>query len=123
YVPSATAVMTAAGRRLALGRTVAVQLAASFLNRLTPGGIGGMGTNARYLEPSGLTRAEAVTAVALPSVAGVTVHAVLLATSAVLFDWRGLPSGRLPRRGHVLLVVLGGLIVLGLILRTPLGRR
>jgi len=76
YLCAAVALMGASGRRLALGRTWAVQVAAAFTNRLLPAGLGGMGTNVRYLEASGALRPAAVAAVALSSVAGFVVHLV-----------------------------------------------
>jgi len=78
YVMAALALMAASGRALALGRTLAAQLAAAFTNRLAPAGVGAMATNVRYLEATGLGRARAVTAVALNSMAGLFVHTIAI---------------------------------------------
>jgi uncharacterized membrane protein YbhN (UPF0104 family) len=56
YLMAAVEIRDAAGRPLPLGRTTMAQLASSVANRLSPGGVGGMGVNVRYLERSGLAR-------------------------------------------------------------------
>jgi hypothetical protein len=53
YWCSALALRAAVGRRLPLGRTVLVQLAASAANRITPGGLGGAAVNGRFLTTQG----------------------------------------------------------------------
>lgn len=79
YLAAAVALMGAAGRRMDLGQTWAAQVAAAFTNRLVPAGLGGMGTNIRYLEAAGMQRPAAVAAVALNSMAGFVVHVVAVA--------------------------------------------
>lgn len=84
YLMAAVALEGAAGRRLALGRTWAVQVAAAFTNRLAPAGLGGMGTNVRYLEAAGSSRPNAVAAVGLNSAAGFLVHLVAIVVAVPL---------------------------------------
>jgi undecaprenyl-diphosphatase len=79
YVAAGIALIGASPRPLAVGRTIVVQLAAAFTNRLAPAGLGGMATNIRYLERAGAERPEAITAVGVNSVAGFVVHAIALA--------------------------------------------
>jgi undecaprenyl-diphosphatase len=76
YLMAAIALIGAAGQRLAVGRTWAVQIAAAFTNRLAPAGLGGMATNVRYLEAAGSPRPAAMTAVGVNSAAGFLVHLV-----------------------------------------------
>jgi undecaprenyl-diphosphatase len=99
YATAALALMGASPRGLAFGRTVNVQLATSFANRLTPYGLGATAVNERYLERSGLPRATAVAVVALTVGAGAVLHVLELAGVGV---WLGrsrlllasaLPSG------------------------------
>jgi uncharacterized membrane protein YbhN (UPF0104 family) len=85
YAMAALSLTAASGRALAFRRTVAAQLAAAFTNRLAPAGIGAMATNVRYLEATGMTRAGAVTAVGLDSIAGFVVHVVALGAVAAAF--------------------------------------
>ncbi len=123
YVAAALAQLGAVDRPLAFGRTTAVQLASSFSNRLTPGNLGGMGVNVRYLERSGLTRGDAVAAVGLNSVAGGIVHVVALAGTAVLFGRTGVGKVKLPDGWPVLAATVAVLVVVGVALWTPLGHR
>ena len=61
FVMAAVALTAATPHRLRFRRTMAVQVAAAFTNRLAPAGLGGMATNVRYLEGCGLGRADALT--------------------------------------------------------------
>jgi undecaprenyl-diphosphatase len=99
YVAAALVLMGASPRPLAFGRTVNVQLASSFANRLMPYGLGGAAVNERYLERCGLPRATAVAAVAVTVSAGAVLHLLELLGAGV---WVGksrvmlaseLPSG------------------------------
>jgi undecaprenyl-diphosphatase len=85
YAMAALSLAAASGQALGFGRNYAAQFAAAFTNRLLPAGVGAMATNVRYLERAGSSRADAVTAVGLDSVAGVIVHAVALVAVASLF--------------------------------------
>ncbi|NUS44540.1 MAG: TIGR00374 family protein, partial [Mycobacteriaceae bacterium] len=78
YATASLAVMGASPRPLAFGRTVIVQLATSFANRLMPYGLGGSAVNERYLERAGLPRATALAALAVLVGSGVTLHVLEL---------------------------------------------
>ncbi len=73
-------------RRLHFGRTVIVQFAAMFINRLLPAGIGALGTNYAYLRHEGHRPAQASGIVALNNVMGFIGHAVLLLSVLVGFS-------------------------------------
>jgi glycosyltransferase 2 family protein len=108
---------------LAYGRTFVTQLASSFSNKITPAGLGGMGVNVRYLERSGVSKGDAVGAVALNGTVGFVVHIGALIVSATLLGHTGLPHVHLPS-GWVLLVaaaVLSSLV--GIVLETSFGRK
>ncbi|MDQ6938212.1 MAG: lysylphosphatidylglycerol synthase domain-containing protein [Actinomycetota bacterium] len=112
--------MGANATRLALGRTWAVQVAAAFTNRLAPAGIGGMGTNIRYLQAAGSDRAGAATAVALNSVAGFLVHTLGVLVIVPLLGVAGgnhrIPSAPdLPDHWPVVVAVLAVLVAAGLV--------
>jgi undecaprenyl-diphosphatase len=79
YIAAGIALIGASPQPLAVGRTIVVQVAAAFTNRLAPAGLGGMATNIRYLERAGAERPEAITAVGVNSVAGFIVHVIALA--------------------------------------------
>jgi len=123
YLGAALGQMGAVSQRLALLRTTAVQVASSFANRLTPGSIGGIGINVRYLVNAGIDRAEAIGAVALNTVAGVVVHLVGLVVALALLSRSEVGSTKLPRGWPVLAAVVVALAGLGLALRSPGGRR
>ena len=125
YVMAAIALLGAVGQTLAFGRTLAVQLASSFANRLVPGGFGGMGTNARYLQRSGIDGHVAIGAVATTVAAGVLVHVLGLVISIVLFGGTGgFPERNpLPEGWELLVAVVVVSVVLGIVLWSPLGRR
>jgi glycosyltransferase 2 family protein len=108
---------------LAYGRTFITQLASSFANKITPAGLGGLGINTRYLERSGVTKGDAVGAVALNGTVGFVVHVAALVVSAVLLGHTGLPSVHLPS-GWVLLVLIAVLLsVVGIVSETSFGRK
>jgi uncharacterized membrane protein YbhN (UPF0104 family) len=77
YAMAAACSIGATTVRLAMGRTVVMQVASSFVNRFVPGGVGGAVLNVRYLERAGARRTEAVTANALNNAAGLAVHLAL----------------------------------------------
>ena len=88
---------------LAFGRTVVTELASSFTNKITPAGVGGAGVNVRYLQRSGVSREDAIGAVALNGTTGLVVHVLVLALSAVLLGNVGIGHVHLPS-GWTLLV-------------------
>lgn len=82
-----------------------------------------MGINVRYLVRSGVSKDDAVGAVALNGTVGFVVHIVALVLSAVLLGHTGLPSVHLPN-GWVLLVAVAVLLsVVGIVLETSFGRK
>ncbi len=108
---------------VAFGRTFVTQLASSFANKITPAGLGGMGINVRYLERSGVSKEDAVGAVALNGTVGFVVHVVALALSASLLGHTGLPHVHLPD-GWILLAAAAVVSsVAGVVLETSFGRK
>ncbi|MBH0781060.1 lysylphosphatidylglycerol synthase domain-containing protein [Nocardia bovistercoris] len=117
YIAAGVAVLGVSPRPLALGRTVAVQLATSFANRLAPYGLGGTAVNERYLERSGVPRATSVAAVAVIAASGVTLHLLQLLGAGI---WLGrsrefldsaLPSGWVLLIGFVVAMTVIGIAV------------
>ncbi|MFK0108234.1 flippase-like domain-containing protein [Streptomyces sp. NPDC091217] len=110
--------------RLPFWATYQVQFASSFLNRITPGNVGGMALNLRYLQKTGIETGAATASVGIQSLAG-AVSNVVVAT--VFFTAAGqrhggvhldLPVGRYALPAIVLVLAAGGLLGL-----TPPGRR
>jgi undecaprenyl-diphosphatase len=123
YPAAALARLGSVEAPLPLGTTTAVQLAGSFVNRLSLGNLGGAGLNERYLERHGLERPAALAGVAAAAAAGVLVHLAGLAVALILVGRAGIPAAHLPHRWPFLVAVVAALGVAGLSLRAPLRRR
>ena len=65
-------------------RTLAAQVAASFVNLMAPSSLGGAALNARYLERSGIDPALAVATVGVTQVAALVVHLAVLLVFGVM---------------------------------------
>ncbi len=76
YCCSAVALSAAAGRRLPFGRTLLVQFAAAAANRVTPGGVGGMAVNARYLRTRALSTGAVGAALSLSAIAHIAIATI-----------------------------------------------
>jgi uncharacterized membrane protein YbhN (UPF0104 family)/membrane-associated phospholipid phosphatase len=125
YFAAALAMMGAVERPLAFGRTTLVQLAGSFMNRLAPKGLGGLGINEHYLERAGVERPVAVASIALNMAAGLVVGVLTLAVASALLGLRGVEQMHLPKNWPYLVVFLLAITVLGLglFLRSSATRR
>ena len=123
YVGTALNVMGSVPDRIRFTPTLLTQLASSFMNRITPAKVGGLATNVRYLQKSGVDASVAISGVGISAVASFIVHMTLLILSAVLVGQNASDFIELPSNT----VVLGGLVVLftlsGLIAFVPFGRR
>ncbi|MBC6469749.1 flippase-like domain-containing protein [Actinomadura alba] len=64
--------------RLPLGRTILVQLAASFVKLVAPAAVTGVAVNSRYLQRSGVRPGPAVASVGASQLSGMVVHVLLL---------------------------------------------
>jgi len=123
YLASAIAIMGAVPQRLPLWPTVLAQGASSFVNRASPGNVGGMALNARYLQKCGVEPTAGVAAVGVNTIMGAAVHLVMLVT---FFAWagRGLSKViKLPSGSKLLLILAIVVAVAGLVLASRPGRR
>ncbi|TDC90921.1 YbhN family protein [Actinomadura sp. 7K507] len=78
FVSSAVALRAASGRPIPLYQTTLTQFTASAANRVTPGGLGAVAVNTRYLVCRGLPLPQAAVTVAAVQVAGVPADLLLL---------------------------------------------
>ncbi|WP_030944339.1 lysylphosphatidylglycerol synthase transmembrane domain-containing protein [Streptomyces sp. NRRL S-646] len=110
--------------RLPFGPTYQVQFASSFLNRITPGNVGGMALNLRYLQKTGIETGAATASIGVQSLAGAVANTVV---AAVFFAAAGqhhggvhldVPAGKYALPVIALVLATGGLLGL-----TPPGRR
>ena len=116
YLCSAVALCAAAGRRLPLGRTVLVQLAAAAANRLTPGGVGGAAVNGRYLTTQGMSAGEASAAITLTAVMHVVVAIAGFLAFAPAVTRLAWVRSRFGLRGWGLLWVLIAVVAVALLI-------
>ncbi len=99
--------------RLHLGRTVAIQVASAFTNRLLPAGIGGLTINVEYLHRARHTLPQALTVAGANNGIGLLGHGILLA-GAVVFS-HGALVDRLHIRIGMWSWVLTGCILLAIV--------
>jgi undecaprenyl-diphosphatase len=121
YLGAGLGMVGAIPMRLSLGSVTMAQLASSFSNRVTPAKVGGMATNVRFLQKKGIPLATSASAVGLNTVAGIVVHvSLLLLLGAVASRTVEVP---LPDAKITGLVVGGLILVSGLLMLLPIGRR
>jgi uncharacterized membrane protein YbhN (UPF0104 family)/membrane-associated phospholipid phosphatase/tRNA A-37 threonylcarbamoyl transferase component Bud32 len=123
YLAAAVAQLGAVDPPLALGRTTLAQVASSFVNRLTPASLGGMGLNVRFLERAGLDRSAAVAAVAVNTAAGALLHVLGLFVAATLIGRARVGAAHIPKGWPLLVALAATLAAGGLVLWSPLGRQ
>lgn len=123
FVAAALAQRGAVARRLPLYPMTMVQVACSFVNRVTPAGTGGLGLNERHLERSGLPRPAALAAIGLNALAGAVVHALGVAVAIAALGRAGIGGAPLPRGWGVLVAVTIGFAIAGIVLLSPLRKR
>jgi uncharacterized membrane protein YbhN (UPF0104 family)/tRNA A-37 threonylcarbamoyl transferase component Bud32 len=104
------------------GNAIEVSLAGSFVNRITPAGIGGIGLNLRFMQKAGANTTEAASRWGVNALAGGVVHVSLTALFVLWAGKNGAFDFRLPKMP--LLVALGViLVVAGVVFLLPYGRR
>ena len=123
YVASAISLAGCVAIRLPFWPLLTAQFASSFINRISPANVGGMGLNARFLQKSGVEPAAGVTAVGVNAVAGLMVHLGLIAIFFTVAGRQLSGTFKLPSPSKVLLGL--GIIaaVVGLTLATRRARR
>lgn len=115
YTAAAATYGFLAFKPLAYSQTLLVQLAAMFVNRLLPGGLGALGANYAYLRRRRHTAAQATTTVAVNNLIGLIGHSLLVVVALALSTGRIMAGP--PGHGQVwvtaakLTVVVAALIV------------
>lgn len=123
YLFAALALTAAAGRPLALGRTIISQLASTFASRGSPRGQGSTEVSTAYLCTSGMTATEAEDAVYLTRAAGFAVHAFALTVATAVAIVARLRVVELPRPGALVVVGLAVAVAAGVVGWLPASRR
>jgi undecaprenyl-diphosphatase len=123
YLGSAIALAGSVAEPVPFGPNVTAQVAASFVAIAAPAQVGAMAVKGRFLQRRGIDPAVAVAAVGLNTVAAFLVH---LALTAAFFIWAGtgdIQKIRLPS-STLLLTIAGAVVVLlGITLALPPGRK
>jgi glycosyltransferase 2 family protein len=123
YVAATMSAIGSVPDRLPPWPTFVAQVAASFVNWVTPAKVGGLALGARFMERQGVHAAVAVTGAGINAVAGAVMHASLLGIFVVAVGARGLDGVHPPSARTLVLVGLGILAVSGLVAAVPAGRR
>jgi uncharacterized protein (TIRG00374 family) len=115
YVVTAVVYKTLANKKISLFTTFFVQIATSFINRVVPAGIGGLGLNTDYLIKSGHRPIEAGSIVAVNSIVAMISH-ILLIVVAVLTGGISLSSlfqtNKVPIWVYIALILIFILVLL-----------
>lgn len=122
YLAAAATYYLLAYHKLRYSQTILVQLAATFINRLLPAGIGALGANYAYLRHRRHSRVEAGSVVAVNNLLGFTGHALLLTLALVLApasqpSWLALTGNKSGRFWLLTAVVVILLLLTGVFLR------
>jgi uncharacterized protein (TIRG00374 family) len=121
YVGASIGMLGAIPTRLTLGEVMMAQVASSFSNRVTPAKVGGMATNVRFMQKKNIPLSIAASAVGMNTVAGTIIHVTLLAITGTAVSRNvdiPLPDARI-----VTWVVVGVILVSGLVMLLPFGKR
>lgn len=113
YLAAAGTYCFLAFQSLAYGKTILVELAATFVNRLLPGGLGALGTNYAYLRRRHHSGTQAATIVGINNLLGLLGHGLILAIALVIMP------GHLPAamhgRNHATRMIIELLVGIGLV--------
>jgi uncharacterized membrane protein YbhN (UPF0104 family)/tRNA A-37 threonylcarbamoyl transferase component Bud32 len=96
--------------RLPLGRTVLVQLAASFVKLVAPAAVTGVAVNSRYLQRSGVRPGPAVASVGASQLSGMMIHILLLAVFGFVTGSSHSATDLAPSRTVVIVLLAVGVL-------------
>jgi glycosyltransferase 2 family protein len=121
YAAAALSLSGFVAERLDFVRTLLVQLAGSFVTLVTPAAVGGAALNVRYLQRRKIPAAVAVASVGVSQVVAFVLHILLLVVFAAIAGTGTTSPIRPPTWAYF---VVAGLVVLaGVVLAVPAGRR
>ena len=123
YAAAGIALLGGVSQRLPLVTTTQVQLASSYVNRVTPANVGGLALNARYLQKAGVPPAEVVTGVGLNVIAGGVAHVVLLLLFLAWAGRSGASAFAIPSSSKLLVAIVVVFAIAGVVLATKWGRK
>jgi uncharacterized protein (TIRG00374 family) len=109
-------------KRLKYFEELAVQLAAMFINRLLPAGIGGIGTNFEYLRHARHSKTQAASVVAINNALGLLGHGLLIGAALAFTTSRLAPTKGFNHSVDTGLEAVAGLVVIGLVITLIIGK-
>jgi uncharacterized membrane protein YbhN (UPF0104 family) len=121
YVGAALSVSGFVAQRLGFVRTMLVQLASSFVTLVTPAAVGGVALNVRFLQRRKIPSPVAVASIAVSQVVALTLHILLLAVFGAIAGTGSKSPINPPTWSYF--VVAGLLVLAGVVLAFPAGRR
>jgi undecaprenyl-diphosphatase len=122
YAAAAATYCLLAFKPLRYGRTATVQLAAMFINRLLPGGLGALGVNYAYLHRMKHSPAQAGSVIAVNNLLGLLGHILLVAGTLVWVGSMALPHHTKSLSHAIELIAVGALLITCLALVFRRGR-
>jgi undecaprenyl-diphosphatase len=123
YVGATIGLIGAIPIRLSFAPVLSAQVAASFVNRITPAKVGGMATNVRFLQRRSIPPSTAISAVGLNTVAGLMVHIALVIVFGVMAGSAGGAGLPIPSATTAAVVVGAVILASGLFMALPIGRK
>jgi glycosyltransferase 2 family protein len=121
YAGAALSVSGFVAQRLGFIRTLLVQLASSFVTLVTPAAVGGVALNVRFLQRRKIPSPVAVASIAVSQVVALTLHILLLAVFGAIAGTGSKSPINPPTWSYF--VVAGLLVLAGVVLAFPAGRR
>ncbi len=121
YMGAAVSLLAACPVPVAYGNALEVSLGGSFVNRITPAGIGGIGLNVRFMQKAGAETTEAASRWGVNALAGGVVHITLTVLFVLWAGQSGAFDFRVPK---VPALVAVGVVCIGagVIFLLPYGR-
>ncbi|WP_338325926.1 lysylphosphatidylglycerol synthase transmembrane domain-containing protein [Thermomonospora catenispora] len=123
YLAAAWMLMGFVPERLPLGRTLLVQLAASFVKLVAPAAVTGVALNTRYLQRAGVRPGPAVASVSASQLMGLAAHVLLLVLFGFITGSTGHATENLAPSPVIVIVLLAAAIVAGVATAIPVVRR
>ncbi|GAA3937400.1 hypothetical protein GCM10023085_18470 [Actinomadura viridis] len=123
YLAAAFMLMGFVPERLPLGRTVLVQVAASFVKLVAPAAVSGVALNTRYLQRSGVRPGPAVASVGASQLMGMVMHILLLILFGFITGSTGNATRDLAPSRTIVIVLLALAVLTAVALTIPKVRR
>jgi uncharacterized membrane protein YbhN (UPF0104 family) len=123
YLAAAWMLMGFVPERLPLGRTLLVQLAASFVKLVAPAAVTGVALNTRYLQRAGVRPGPAVASVSASQLMGMAVHILLLVLFGFITGSTENATKNLAPSRLIVIVLLAVAVAAGIAAAIPAVRR